>query len=155
MAEQQHTQFAVLTLGGRNLAFPQSEIATLELTQSIRYDDAAKGAVGVISFGGENWPVFGFDESLGLLNALPETNRFCACIRGNQDQPPFAVACDAVSPVVLPAISLVKPLPDCMDRLEGTPITHLFRKLNDMVMVSTGEAMVRFIGLQGESDGEK
>jgi len=137
---------AVIGFDSMQLLMSQSGIATIEMIDSMELCDGAAGAVGRLRAGGFEYPVYALDANLDLLNECNAAHKYCVAFNLD-DQPAFAIACEAVSSVKLHSADEIKPLQDCM-RIPGNPVDALLLKDDRLMLVSRIQAMQRFLNME-------
>jgi len=139
----QERPYTLLSIGGRALLLPQSEICTLAPIQDLSLvGRRANGVVGWLPFAGRRWPVYCLDEALHPLPHLPPGQRFCALIKLNTIY--FGLVCAHVAIVPGSAVR-IWPVPAAM-AMPDSPLQGLSRHADSVALVSTAAALAALLG---------
>ena len=140
----QERPYTLLSIGGRALLLPQSEICTLAPIQDLSLvGRRANGVVGWLPFAGRRWPVYCLDEALHPLSHLPPGQRFCALIKLNTIY--FGLVCAHVAIVPGSAVR-IWPVPAAM-AMPDSPLQGLSRYADRVALVSTAAALAAVLGV--------
>ncbi|MDH3644262.1 MAG: hypothetical protein OES38_19305 [Gammaproteobacteria bacterium] len=134
--------YAVLSMGGRMLLLPQSEIRMLELVLDINTADQPVNGVGWLSFENSRWPVYCLNGELNPLTELPAARRICALL--SLDDGYFGLVCAEVTAVQ--GDVRVRSLPAAMARPDS-PLRGLALHGDRLGLVSTAAALAGFLGV--------
>jgi hypothetical protein len=135
--------YAVIGFDGLQLLIPQTGIATIEMIDSMESGDAGVAAVGKLSSGGREWPVYVLDANFNLLNQCAASNKYCVAFN-LEGQASFALTCDAVSSLTLKSHDEIRPMQPCM-RNPGNPVEAMMLKDGQLMLVSQVGAMQQFL----------
>jgi len=137
---------AVIGFDSMQLLMPQDGIATIEMIDTMELSDGEAGAVGSLRAGGLEYPVYALDANLDLLTECSAAHKYCVAFNLD-DQPAFAIACEAVSSLKLHSADEIKPLQACM-RNPGNPVDALLLRDDRLMLVSRIQAMLRFLNME-------
>ena len=128
---------------GVQMLIPQGGIATIEMIDSVELSDVAPGAIGSLSSGGRDWPVFALDADFGILNEPTDAHKYCVAF-DIDSQAAFALACDEVGSLALASIDEIKPVQACM-RSPGSPVDAMVLQDGVLMLVSRVDTLNRFL----------
>ncbi|MEN8130229.1 MAG: hypothetical protein ABFS45_08545 [Pseudomonadota bacterium] len=142
--ENKHVYHALLSFDGLHLSFPQHQVIHIELTDSIQYTNNEDQSIfGQWTYRGIDVPVFSLSAELHLLSELSPDRRFCVAFKIDEE-PSFALACDAVESLLLEEESVLQPLPVPMIT-EPTPIRHLLRQGENLIYICDAKSMHSYL----------
>jgi hypothetical protein len=133
--------YACLSLGRQALLLPQNDIRTLESVLDVSTADRPVNGVGWLCFESSRWPVYGLDEALRPLLAIPLQQRICAlliCAHGY-----FGLVCTDVATMQGSQIR-IRSLPAAMVS-PHSPVCGLTLDHGRVCLVSTAAALAELL----------
>ena len=139
------SQFSILQIGDLQLAFPQNQIASVDLLGDMDTSQSNQLNVGWLNNEKQSWPIFAISSSLSVLPTIPEQRRFCVCFHpAMATQSYCGLLADAVLPYVLSDSSSIEILPDCMFN-PHSPIRQFFKNDNKITFICDSNDITRFL----------
>lgn len=146
-------QYALLHIGNLRVAFSQSDVALIGLTSDVDATLRDGHDCGALVGKEGHWPVYSLNDDLRPEAKLPETRRFCVCLRDRAQGRAFALGCDAVAPLAIDLDTKIEDLPECM-RTATMPLTHVVTGSATITFLSSAKTMADYLaGL--EASGEQ
>ena len=143
---KQSTAFELLTFDGVFLLFPQAEVVSSELVDDVH--PSADNGSRVITYEGEDYPIFSLNSKLELLKTIPSEHTTCVCCKGADNESRFALSCALAEPFFLGTTDILQEVPEVMSNPKS-PIqmllSHLFQHRQDLALVSTAEKMAAYL----------
>lgn len=143
---------AVLSIGSLKLAFPQSDIVSVDVVADVRQSDETNQQVAATLHRQDaEWCVYAFSEKLILQSQLSESSRFCVCIK--RDDIFYALACDGVEVIKLDADVPQQALSEIMKN-EYTPVLKLMKIKQDITLMVDALSVNHYLDFLGALDVE-
>jgi len=136
--------FAVLQIDNLQLAFPQYQIASVNLVSDIDTRTSAAENIGWIMKDNQAWSIYVMSNTLAILSSLPKQGRFCVCFHPVAGQHYIGLVVDAVMSLELHDLLVVQSLPDCMHNPQS-PVTQIFKNEDKLVFMSDVEYLYRYV----------
>jgi hypothetical protein len=133
--------YARLLLGHQFLLLPQNDIRILESVLDVSTADRPVNGVGWLRFEEGQWPVYGLDEALRPLAAIPLQQRICALLTYAQGY--FGLVCSDVATVQGSQIC-IHSLPTAMAS-PNSPLCGLTLDHGRLCLVSTATALAKLL----------
>ncbi len=106
-----HGRSAELFVDGHNLLIAHAHVHSVEPIVNVRIEPGHGQALGVLSLGEGEWPVYCLDGDLDVLDRLPATRRACVLLKSHHGS--IGILCDEVRMVDTGAFAIVS-VPVCM-----------------------------------------
>lgn len=135
-----------MSFDGISLLLPQSNVATIEVANSVVKDDAidSAGTAGKLNSGGREWPVFALTSDFSKKTEFPSHYKFCVAMHDADQNAAFAIACEQVSTVNIEDTGQLSQVQPCM-KSGDCPIDALMLRDNQMLLVSNIDSMQQFL----------
>ena len=137
---------AILTFDGVNLLLPQANVVTIEMSTTFDQRANSNGALGNLSMGNLEWPVYALDANFRPLDRCPEEYRYCVAVSINGAEA-FSLACEEVGAILVESEDEINPLQDCM-KTPTNPIESLLFKDDRLMLLSNVNSMANFLSLE-------
>jgi hypothetical protein len=138
--------FAILSFDGINLLVPQANVVTIEMSSSFERRAQQNGALGNLSMGNVEWPVFALDAKFNSLVECPKNYRYCVAVSIN-GAAAFSLACEEVGAVVVESEDVFDALQDCM-RAPASPIESLLYRDERLLLRVNVDRMANYLSLE-------
>ena len=141
---------AILAIGSLSLAMPQAEIVSVDVVADARPDESSNAMISASLHRQDGqWPVYAFSDTLKLENSLPDSSRFCVCIR--RDDIFYALACDAVEVMQLDVEVPQQELPNIM-HTDTTPVLKLMHYQQAIALMTNALSINHYLESLGARD---
>jgi len=135
---------AVLQIGGLWIAFPQYQIASVNLVSDMGTRISKGINVGFIQKDKQDWPIYAMSSTLSMLSSLSMQHRFCVCFHPTAGQNYIGLAVDAVVALELQDSQILQPLPDCMQN-SRSPFTQVVRNEDRLIFMSDIDYLKHYV----------
>ena len=145
-------KWIVLNLNGTRLALPQSEVVSVEVSVDMQRRQGMDYVAGIIVYDGVEWPVYTFSSTLELLPELSPQHIFCLCVRSQNGQAVFALACNSAEILHIEADDALQPVPDSM-LSDASPLRYLMKQNEQVVLMTEATALHSYLNSLGVDHG--
>ena len=140
-------EFALIRLGEVQVAFPRTQVASVNLVADIESLDSDYENIGRISTKQQHWAIYSLSASFELESSMPKGARFCVCFNLQSNQQRYGLVCDEVGNIRT-ADTQLHSIPACMDN-SLSPTHHLLLHNQQLVYVSNALQMYNYLDYCG------
>lgn len=140
--------YILLLIEGMYLFIPQDDVVLVEIIADVHKIPSSQGEVGWFLEHGLESPVFCLANDLSLLSEIPNSCEYFVLLK--TDSQPLGITCDYVENINTKRQHInMQDVPVSM-RTPHSPIQQLVLYQDKIAMVSTGDALVKYLNLQLE-----